>query len=177
MNELADDPPSPFEPGRPLVLTHYGNFYDRAANAYVGRMMLVGSDLVCVRPNGAYVRARNAFDEEGDLQLTHVSLTDPRHWFRSEDPAVDGYLIDGLYDDGSGGSLETVTLDDVPVFGTVVLDARGVTAIRAEVGWVTVTLHDGREVRGRSPRLWLATNSLRVSLGKAAVLRLVRSRP
>ncbi len=47
------------EPSRPLVLIRYGNFYGRAANGYAGRMMLVGSDLTCVRPVGAYVRVRN----------------------------------------------------------------------------------------------------------------------
>jgi hypothetical protein len=167
--------PSPFEPGRRLVLTRHGNFYDRAANGYVGRIMLVGSELTCVHQDGAYVRARNAAGEEGDLLLTSVSLDDPRHWFRVEAPVLDGYLIDGLYDDGSGGSLDTLTLDDVPALGTVVVDARAVRALRAEVGTITITMNDDTEMSGRSPKAWLVTNTLRVNLAKAAMLVLMRT--
>lgn len=82
-----------------------------------------------------------------------------------------------MYDDFSGGSLDTVTLDNIEFLGTIALESRFVTEIKVVAGTRPheVTTHDGSVYRGRAPRLWLATPTLRINLTKTTSLTLRRA--
>ena len=174
---MNGDAPIELEPGQRLVLIKYGNFYDLVANAYAGRLLTVGSELVFLRRQGAYILVRNGYGEEGLLMLTSVSAADPRHYFTSATPALRGFLVDGMYDDTSGGSLDSLTLEGVDALGTVVLDARYVVAIQARAETLVVHTADGAAYRGKATRLWLVTSTMRINLAKARALDLVRAAP
>ncbi len=160
-----------------LVVIRYGNLYDLAANTYTGRILAVGEEVTLLRREGAYLYVREALGNEGHLLPTRVSARDPRQYFEAERPPLRGYLIDGMYDDTSGGSLESLTLTDVEVFGELVLDARVVDGIRVVGGAQPheVTTRDGAVYRGRAPKLWLATPTMRINLSKASSLSLRRA--
>jgi hypothetical protein len=167
----------PLSAGQKLIVIKYGHYYDPIANAYAGPLHLVGSEVTFVERAGSYLVVRDERGEQGYMHGTDLSAADHRIYFDVDGRNLKGYLVAGMYEDHSGGSLFHLHLAEVEGLGTIELDARILSsiAIPSAEQPIEVRTQDGEVYKGRPVRLWLVCPKLKLHLDKAAGIRLTRA--